>query len=547
MAILFLLISVPGKTTGIDGSTFQRLTTTVTAEAIPGQRIRLSDFALKAQAAISFMRPGGQLQGPYAASVARWSSAITESFAAYLAEIYQNDLASLGSDWTDQVLSQLQAAGGFVARLSWGIFLDGTNHPFDSVAVFDSDGNLLFDTVLIRTITAIEAQPDTPKVFLQATANVASTDSESVSGRFTVSNFAGSKTLTYSVALKSEVAPYITAATNDAAMTMTASVTTGDAGGTGIWPIADPQVYFGTGGKYTVINSEAAKTPFKSRIWVSPDVFQDGDYRVSGNDLGSGINFDLSFGVSVSVKGVGGSVGISIPGPGPLILVGSNSSASELFLGNVLYSDNAGFRYRGNFRNGGNFALRNFLIRTGDGTAEKGSISASIPVYMAHEGVGVLNLTGQLAGTLSPKVEYVRGDHIKQPTYIVTADRETVQVGDEVTVTVRITNNSGAVAIKEGQATLDIGSLRSILAPKSATVVSFGSIGTGQSESITFVLVAEKSGQISAQTDIEGRWDSPVPPSVTFQGKASLENGDPLPPPATTWALESPQQGSFES
>lgn len=115
------------------------------------------------------MRPGGQLQGPYAASVTRWSSAITESFAAYLAEIYQNDLASLGSDWTDQVLSQLQAAGGFVARLSWGIFLDGTNHPFDSVAVFDSDGNLLFDTVLIRTITAIEAQPDTPKVFLQAT------------------------------------------------------------------------------------------------------------------------------------------------------------------------------------------------------------------------------------------------------------------------------------------------------------------------------------------------------------------------------------------
>jgi len=91
-----------------------------------------------------------------------------------------------------------------------------------------------------------------------------------------------------------------------------------------------------------VINSEAAKTPFKSRIWVSPDVFQDGDYRISGNDLGSGVNFDLSFGVSVSVKGVGGSVGISIPGPGPLILVGSNSSASELYLGNVLYSDNAG-------------------------------------------------------------------------------------------------------------------------------------------------------------------------------------------------------------
>jgi len=229
-----------------------------------------------------------------------------------------NDLASLGSDWTDQVLSQLQAAGGFVARLSWGIFLDGTNHPFDSVAVFDSDGNLLFDTVLIRTITAIEAQPDTPKVFLQATANVASTDSESVSGRtdsesvsgrFTVSNFAGSKTLTYSVALKSEVAPYITAATNDAAMTMTASVTTGDAGGTGIWPVADPQVYFGTGGKYAVINSEAAKTPFKSRIWVSPDVFQDGDYRISGNDLGSGVNFDLSFGVSVSVKGGGERLG----------------------------------------------------------------------------------------------------------------------------------------------------------------------------------------------------------------------------------------------
>jgi hypothetical protein len=181
-------------------------------------------------------------------------------------------------------------------------------------------------------------------------------------------------------------------------------------------------------------------------------------------------------------------------------------------------------------------------------TPEKeASVRAEIPVYMAHEGVGVLSLTGRLAGTLSPRVEYVRGDHISQPSYIVTADRETVRVGEEVTVTVRINNNSIAVALRDGSVALDIGSLRGILAPRSATVVNFRDIATSRSESVTFVLVAERAGQVSLQADVDGRWGSPVPPEVTFRGRASLEIGAPPPPPTTEGALESPQSGSFES
>ncbi|MCB1826705.1 MAG: hypothetical protein KDJ54_19835 [Candidatus Competibacteraceae bacterium] len=548
LVIPLLLLSAPGHAMNADGVLLRQLAATIDAEAVAGRTVELSDFARKAQASIDFMRPGGQLREPRAMSVAPWSPAIADRFTAYLWELYRNDLDTLGPGWITQVLGGWQAAGGQVARLSWSVLVDGVSHPFDSVAVFDPAGKLLFDTVLIRTLTDVETAPDgLERAALQT--KVAASDTKTVKGRYTVKNFAGSKNLTYEVSLKAEVAPYITAATNDAAATMTASVKTGDAGGSGIWPVADPQVYFGTGGSYQLTNSEAAKTPFKSRIWVS-DVFQDGSYQVSGNDLGSGISFDLSFGVSVSGKGVGGSVGIAIPGPGPLILVGSNSSASELFLGDVLYSDNAGFRYRGNFRNGGNFKLSNFLIRTDDNPGETGSVRASIPVYMAHEGVGVLNLTGEWAGTLSPRADYVRGDHVKQPTYTVTADRKTVQVGEDVTVTVRIDNNSSAVAIRDGSVALDAGALGGVLTPKSATVVSFGTIDTNGSQSVSFVLTAVASGQVTFQADVEGRWGSPVPPEVTFRKKISLDdaigvgdgNGN-----GSKAQLESPTQDSFES
>ncbi|MCP5158298.1 MAG: VCBS repeat-containing protein [Gammaproteobacteria bacterium] len=528
LVIPLLILSTPSRAANVNTALFQQLAETVTAEAVAGQTVPLADFATKAQAAIDFMRPGGQLQGPYVVNVAPWSSAIAKHFAAHLWELYQDDLDTLDRDWITRMLGNWQSAGGQIARLSWGVVIDGVSYPFDSVAVFDPAGNLLFDTVLAHTITAVEVQPDTLGEFRQA--SVASSDAKTVSGNYKVSNFFGSVNLTYEVTLKAEVAPYITTATNDAAMTMTAGVKTARGSTTGLAPIANPQVYFGTGGQYKIINTDAAKTPFKSRIWVS-DAFQDGIYQVSGNDLGSGTTFNLSFGVSVKSGNAGASVGISIPGPGPLILVGSNSSASELFLGDVLYSDNLGLRYRGTFRDGGNFKLTNFLIRTGDDTWETGSVNASIPVYMAHEGVGVLELTGQSIGTLNPRAQYVRGDHIRQPTYTVTADHETVEVGDDVMVTVQIKNNSGAVEIRDGSVALDAGTLGGVLTPKSATVVSFGSIGAYRSQSVTFVLTAVRTGQVTFQADVEGRWGSPVPPDVTLRKKISLDDPIGVSPP----------------
>ncbi|NJN45262.1 MAG: hypothetical protein HC808_00775 [Candidatus Competibacteraceae bacterium] len=333
---------------------------------------------------------------------------------------------------------------------------------------------------------------------------------------------------------------------------MTASVSNRSQSTTGLAPpAARPEVYFGTGGKFHALYSSAAKTPFKSTIQVNgSDSFQDGVYQVSGNDLGSGITFNLEFGVSV--KGAG--VGISVPNDGPLTLIGSNS-ASSLSLGNILYTDNVGTRYRGTFRDGGNFKLTNFLIRTGDGTGETGSVSASIPVYMAYTGLGVLTLTGKPLGTLSPRASYVRGDYIKQPTYTVTADRETVKIGEDVTVTVEINNNSGAVDIRDGSVALDAGTLNGILTPKSATVVDFNTIGKNRSQSVEFVLTAVSSGQVIVQADVDGRWGSPVPPEVDFANKTSLEEpikvgngeGGPGAGERSEAQLESPQQGSLES
>lgn len=563
---LLLLLSLPSSAMDVEGASYQQLASTVNAEAVVGSKVQLEDFVAKAQAAIDFMRPGGQLEGPHTVSIAQWSPNIADQFAAHLQELYRDDLDTLGSHWIAQTLNDWQASGGQVARLSWGVLLDGVSHPFDSVAVFDSADNLLFDTALIRTVTSTEVRPATQQKSRQI-ASVAATDSETVKGNYKVSNFFGSVNLSYEVNLKAEVAPYITAATNDAAMTMTASVKTARGSTTGLAPIANPQVYFGTGGKFHAINTSAAKTPFKSKISVS-DAFQDGSYKVSGNDLDSGINFDLSFGVSVSGKGVGGSVGISIPGPGPLILVGSNSSASELFLGNVLYCDNACLRYRGAFRDGGNFKLSNFLIRTGDGTGETGSVSASIPVYMAHEGVGVLELTGKPAGTLSPRASYVRGDHIKQPTYTVTTDRETVEIGEDVTVTVQVKNNSSAVDIRDVSVVLDAGTLNGSLILKSAATVNIDKVSTQGSQEATFVLTAVSAGQVTVQADVDGRWGSPVPPEVKFAKKTSLEDpievvgGEDEGPGdeecesgaeecreenGSKAQLESPQQGSFES
>ncbi|NJN45261.1 MAG: hypothetical protein HC808_00770 [Candidatus Competibacteraceae bacterium] len=158
--IVFLLLpAAPSSALDHHDPLFQQLAETVTAESVAGQTVALADFVAKAQTAIDFMRPGGQLQEPRIEGVAEWSPTIANRFAAYLSELYQDDLETLGSQWIAEQLGEWRTAGVQVTRLSWGVSIDGVNHPFDSVAVFDPSGDLLFDTVLIHTITDIEYSP----------------------------------------------------------------------------------------------------------------------------------------------------------------------------------------------------------------------------------------------------------------------------------------------------------------------------------------------------------------------------------------------------
>lgn len=370
-------------------------------------------------------------------------------------------------------------------------------------------------------------------LFQSASVFAQATDSDSVSGSLNLdcsTIFADGYTrLSYTASLSAEISPYITGATNDAELAATFSVQTSknnnNCASLAIPPSADPRVYFGTGGSFNSLYSNAA--PYRSTIRISRegDRFQNGTYQVSGSDGAE--SFNLAIGVAVGPVGVSADV----PNNGPVILLGTNDP-KKIDIGNVLYTDNLLTRFRGAFHDNSSFTLSNFLMRTGtDSEAEYGEVIISIPAFKTYRVAGVvpkLELTGDLVGGryLSTSVRYIRGDYLREPEFEFVASRSVIEIGDKVDVDVIIRNRSGSVALSGGTVTLDTSTLAPVLFPLVSPTQSFGKINhTTGFRKVTFSFQAFQAGQVNLQASVEGDWAAPVPPTRDFGGSVSLAGG----------------------
>ena len=365
-------------------------------------------------------------------------------------------------------------------------------------------------------------------------ATAQNTASDRVSGtlRLACTLNAGSVTLNYEATLSAEVTPYVENDSDTASFTATVRVNTGrDENCTfgGLPPIANPQVYFGTGGAYNLIYGSA--TPYTSSVSLNRtgDAFLDGIYNVAGND-GAGA-FALTFGVSVGPFGVG----VSDSSGGPIILLGTDSP-QRLTIGNVLWGAGTGLTsYRGNFRDGGSFTLSQVRLRPGtESQAEFGEVIIRIPAFKAREGVGVLTLTGEKIGDLDARVRYIRGNFLRQPSVEFSAERSVVRVGERVNVSATIFNRS-TVTLNGGEVTIDTGGLRPFLFPLVGSQ-DFDRIPPNGRRTVTFELEAFSEGRAALNGEISGGWSSPVPPGRTYSDSLSIpggilvSNSAPLPP-----------------
>ena len=356
--------------------------------------------------------------------------------------------------------------------------------------------------------------------------HAAPTDSDTVSTSRTLSCNSifgrGTARLNYEAKLTAEISPYITGATNDAELVATVtsktSKNTDNCARLAIPPGDDPRLVFGEGGQPALTHSGAV--PAESTILIARlgDRFQSATYKVKGSDGAAG--FDLAIGVGVGPVGVSASS----PSKAPIVLLNTNSP-QKVIVGNKVYTDNLGLRYRGIFRNGGSFTLSNFLMRTGtENESEVGEITITVPVQRVVE----KNLTvsaGVLMGTLSAQVNYIRGDYLKEPEIELVTDRSIIGVGEIVQVDAIIRNRSSNLTLKGGTIAIDVSTLAPILFPLETTTKTFDSIARLNSRTVSFRFQGFSTGRVNLQATAEGGWVAPVPVTRTFGGPVSVVGG----------------------
>ncbi len=379
-------------------------------------------------------------------------------------------------------------------------------------------------------------------------------DSVSSSDRFDcglVAGFGGGTyTWEYRARLEATVTPYIT---DDRPGEFTATVNVSTSHDPNCFfpsvaSLARPQIYFGGSGGALRIGWNASNAFRGSSVQLnnSGDRFLPGfNYRVTGSDGAS------SFSVTPSVSAAGVGLSISPSTGSPIVLFGNSSNPRRIEIGNVVWDSLAVIPpFRGNFRDGGNFALQEFKISTGsDNQSEFGTINITVPVRKANEGAGVLTLTGQSVGTLRGRVRYIRGNHLREPEIEIVSERDVVAPGETVKVDVIIRNRSG-LRLNGGRVVLDTAALRPVLFPEVGSL-EFDPIPVNGSRTVSFELEAFTEGQASIEVEVDGGWASPVPQDRKYTRSRSVANGitvsaDGTPGPGGA-SLESPQQGSFES
>jgi len=489
----------------------------------------LSDFSSKAQQGLDFMSPGATIQNLICTTVSDWSLSLEVELRAYLIDFYKKDIEQLGSDWIDPVLVQWRQEGLRFGLMFWEVAHDGKSKAVTSIAIFDRNGKVLFDTELVNFIVSVTPVENSQPVIQNSKGNEGGLPVNNIDSKTTtplswlLEGVLGRHvTLNWSVSGTAEVAPYVTAATNDAVFNFaTDQIHCWRSNPTNLPPGGDPMVYFGENGQYANLYSNAI--PFKSKIYFNDpiDHFFTGTYKVSGSN-GRIWSFSFDFSVSAGPTGIG-----ITPSQNSSDFTLTAPNSSHIKLNNYTYWHIPTNSYRAFFWNGGSLNLSNFNIRTDAGVPEVGKIIMSLPVQVGYTNAGVLYgfETTPPPSSLTFNVEYLRGDAIHQPSYQMSSSNYTIQVGEVDTITVTIFNNSDYVDLDGGSVTLNTGSLGDQLTILSPATLQIETIQENASKNFLFVVQGNTPGVVTPQANISTMgWEAPVPPEVTITDIASIDS-----------------------
>ena len=479
----------------------------------------LADFKSRVQNGMSSMYPAGSVLNLRCEKLSDMSLSSAEALRNYFLEIYKDDIVMMGKGWTEKIISDLMNRKNKIGIIQWDIFNNGVLNTVRSVAVFDENRKVLYDTKL----AGLTRYSESDEVFesdnnLSAeikdnspdqVSSINNDSSQTRSRTLTVSNIFGSVQLRYIVTVTAIVPPYITASTNDAEYNYyTNSISCTRINPSGIPPTAEPFLYFGTGGDYAVFYENA--TPSESPVTITGgtgDRFNNGLYNISGSN---GLNWSFSFDFSVDFPG--GSIGITPQSNISALSLGAVNNSS-IKLENYVYNPAS---LRAVFFDGGSLNADNFRILTGAGSGEKGKVRITSKLR-----AGYINSNGnpvffdETSAGFDLPVQYLRGDHVLQPGYQLTSTRYNIPIGQIDTLKAKIINNSHAVKLSDGNISIDVSSLNNMLTMLSPATLSVGTIDTTASKEFKFVVRGNSNGIVTPQVIISAMgWESPVPPAV---------------------------------
>lgn len=508
---------------------------------------RPEKFIQKANPGLHFMSSGFEINDIVVEKINPFSQELSQTLKEYISSLHKNEKENVERELIDSSVDEFMSGGNYSAILKWNITDGVHSKSISSVCVISAAGDILFDTELMNFTTGIRpddtglsednGSPDNIDAIVNQRSALA-LYSYWVDGTF------GSVRHYNEVRVTGLVSPYITAATNDASFN--AYTTTIISDRRNVDPLAPPTtpcVYFGEGGSVGSLYSNAV--PYKSQINLTHtnDHFNTGIYNASGNN-GSSISFNFDFQVSAGPVGLG----ITPVSNNPDITL-SSSGFTNISMNHFLYYYPLGNTYRLLYYDGGSVNLSDFYILTGASPGETGSINVKIPLQVAYWSYLVMyNYADINVDVNLNAIQYVRGDHLKQPSFTLTSNKNNLQINDIDTLKLRVKNNSGYVALKGGSVSLDVSSLNNKLTLLSPGTIAVDSVSTNAFKDYKFIVRGNENGIVTPQATISSiKWGYPVPPSVTVNSIVTIDTSIDVSPYIKTITLRSPLQGFYNS
>ena len=484
------------------------------------------DFKTKAKRGLDFMSPGSKIVNLRYERITQWSESISKLFYSYLLDLHKDELDRMVPGSIEAVISEFENKQSKVGILVWEIGNNDESRLINSIAIFDNNWNVLFDSELINFIVDVSEGDESVNISNENSSGISvslnNQKDSLIAYNYWVHGTFGSLNHYNQVDGTAIVPPYITAATNDADFNFyTDQIISIRRLIDPLAPPTDPCLYFGTDGQIANLYSNAI--PFESSVNLSPfrnDKFNNGTYQVSGSN-GHTWSFEFDFSVSAGPFGLGitpvsSASDFTLTSPG----------FSEVNLNNYVYYYPLGNTYRALFYDGGSLNMNNFNLLTGDSYGEIGYVNVSMPLQVAYWSYLILypfSFTGKYLRISN--IEYIRGDHIYQPTFTMTSSNYNIQINQIDTITAKIKNQSYQVDLDGGSVSMDVSSLGDKLTLLSPATIQIGTIETRVTKEFKFIVRGNSNGIVTPQINISSLgWGYPVPPDVIINNIISIDS-----------------------